>query len=236
MNSSSTVKNDDILLKLCHSVSHVLSSTSASHISHAGMVQSISRTRLKPDLACFSIFDGGFSGLVVINFSAAAAIEIYRRYMINMGMPETELAFSHTSDDVSNVMGELMNQILGDFIGKISKELQTSISQSQPKMLVINKELTISIDTNLDNAVARRVSFKTENNHIFYLEFAMDKTEFIRSADFEMDEEFDLDSLIETHGKAAQVSTAKSKDVLNDPNIKGIVVDDADDLLSELGL
>ena len=153
-----------------------------------------------------------------------------------MGMPETELAFSHTSDDVSNVMGELMNQILGDFIGKISKELQTSISQSQPKMLVINKELTISVDTNLDNAVARRVSFKTENNHIFYLEFAMDKTEFIRSADFEMDEEFDLDSLIETHGKAAQVNTAKSKDVLNDPNIKGIVVDDADDLLSELGL
>ncbi|HBF46634.1 MAG TPA: DUF3334 domain-containing protein, partial [Shewanella frigidimarina] len=60
-------------------------------------------------------------------------------------------------DDVSNVMGELMNQILGDFIGKISKELQTSISQSQPKMLVINKELTISVDTNLDNAVARRV-------------------------------------------------------------------------------
>ncbi|PKH98414.1 DUF3334 domain-containing protein, partial [Shewanella sp. 11B5] len=50
------------------------------------------------------------------------------------------------------------------------------------------------------------------------------------------DEEFDLDSLIETHGKAAQVNTAKSKDVLNDPNIKGIVVDDADDLLSELGL
>jgi len=235
MNLSSTVKNDDILLKLCHSVSHVLSSTSASHISHAGMVQSISRTRLKPDLACFSIFDGRFSGLVVINFSATAAIEIYRRYMLNMGMPETELAFSHTSDDVSNVMGELMNQILGDFIGKISKELQTSISQSQPKMLVINKELTISIDTNLDNAVARRVTFKTENNHIFYLEFAMDKTEFIRSADFEMDEEFDLDSLIETHGQKQQAQSEASKYVL-DPNVKGIVVDDADDLLSELGL
>ncbi|WP_350433142.1 DUF3334 family protein [Shewanella sp. H8] len=236
MNASLTVNNDDILLKLCHSVSHVLSSTSASQISHAGMVQSISRTRLKPDLSCFSIFDGGFSGLVVINFSAASAIEIYRRYMINMGMPETELAFSHTSDDVSNVMGELMNQILGDFIGKISKELQTSISQSQPKMLVINKELTISVDTNLDNAVARRVSFKTENNHIFYLEFAMDKTEFIRSADFEVDEEFDLDSLIETHGQPSQAKTDKTKDVLNDPNVKGLVVDDSDDLLNQLGL
>jgi chemotaxis protein CheY-P-specific phosphatase CheC len=236
MNLSSTVDNDDILLKLCHSVSHVLSSTSASQITHAEMVQSISRTRLKPDLGCFSIFDGGFSGLVVINFSAAAAIEIYRRYMLNMGMPENELAFSHTSDDVSNVMGELMNQILGDFIGKISKELQTSISQSQPKMLTINKELTISVDTNLDNAVARRVSFKTENNHIFYLEFAMDKTEFIRSADFEMDEEFDLDSLIETHGKKTQQQPNQAKDRLSDPNVKGLVVDDADDLLSELGL
>ncbi|WP_137220955.1 DUF3334 family protein [Shewanella sp. MEBiC00475] len=236
MDASLTVNNDDILLKLCHSVSHVLSSTSASQVSHAGMVQSISRTRLKPDLSCFSIFDGGFSGLVVINFSAPAAIEIYRRYMINMGMPETELAFSHTSDDVSNVMGELMNQILGDFIGKISKELQTSISQSQPKMLVINKELTISVDANLDNAVARRVSFKTENNHIFYLEFAMDKTEFIRSADFEVDEEFDLDSIIETHGQSSQTKTDKTKDVLNDPNVKGLVVDDSDDLLSQLGL
>ncbi|MCL1114104.1 DUF3334 family protein [Shewanella basaltis] len=236
MHSSHTVNNDDILLKLCHSVSHVLSSTSASQVSHAGMVQSISRTRLKPDLGCFSIFDGGFSGLVVINFSADAAIEIYRRYMINMGMPESELAFSHTSDDVSNVMGELMNQILGDFIGKISKELQTSISQSQPKMLTINKELTISVDTNLDNAVARRVSFRTENNHIFYLEFAMDKTEFIRSADFEMDEEFDADSLIEAHGKAAHKPKVQTKDMINDPSVKGIVADDADDLLSELGL
>jgi len=236
MDLSSTVNNDDILLKLCHSVSHVLSNTSASQITHAGMVQSISRTRLKPDLGCFSIFDGGFSGLVVINFSAAAAIEIYRRYMLNMGMPETELAFSHTSDDVSNVMGELMNQILGDFIGKISQELQTSIRQSQPKMLTINKELTISVDANLDNPIARRVSFRTENNNIFYLEFAMDKTEFIRSADFEMAEEFDLDSLIEMHGKPTPPQPNQAKDMLSDPNVKGIVVDDADDLLNELGL
>jgi chemotaxis protein CheY-P-specific phosphatase CheC len=253
MSSAKIVTTDDILLKLCHSVSHVLSSTSASRISHAGMVQSITRTRLKPDLGCFSIFDGGFSGLVIINFSANAAIEIYRRYMINMGMPEEELAFSHTSDDVGNVMGELMNQILGNFIGTISKELQTSISQSQPKMLTIHKELTISIDANLDNPVSHRVSFRTENNHIFYLEFAMDRTRFIQSAAFEMDEEFDADSIIDEHGinaladykKKASIAekttraTAQSqakKDALDKPSVKGIVADDADDLLDELGL
>ncbi|MCL1065516.1 DUF3334 family protein [Shewanella olleyana] len=232
MDSVQIVTTDDILLKLCHSVSHVLSSTSDSQVTHAGMVQNITRTCLKPDLGCFSIFDGGFSGLVVINFSKEAAIEIYRRYMINMGMPESELAFSHTSDDVGNVMGELMNQILGDFIKTISKELQTSISQSQPKMLTINKELTISIDTNLDEAVSRRVSFKTADNHIFYLEFAMDKTEFIKLKEFELDEEFDPDSLIEAHGNSnnTQGKSVAKKDA------PVVVADDADDLLNELGL
>ncbi|GIU54251.1 MULTISPECIES: DUF3334 family protein [Shewanella] len=232
MDSVQIVTTDDILLKLCHSVSHVLSSTSDSQVTHAGMVQNITRTCLKPDLGCFSIFDGGFSGLVVINFSKEAAIEIYRRYMINMGMPESELAFSHTSDDVGNVMGELMNQILGDFIKTISKELQTSISQSQPKMLTINKELTISIDTNLDEAVSRRVSFKTADNHIFYLEFAMDKTEFIKLKEFELDEEFDPDSLIEAHGNG---SNKQAKPVAKKDE-QVVVTDDADDLLNELGL
>ncbi|MGS0681990.1 DUF3334 family protein [Shewanella sp. 125m-7] len=231
MQSTVTVSSDDILLKLCHSVSHVLSSTTHSQITHAGMVQTITRTCLKPDLGCFSIFDGGFSGLVVINFSAPAALEIYREYMLNMGMPESELAFSHTSDEVGNVMGELMNQILGDFINKISKELQTSISQSQPKMLTINKELTISIDTNLDEAVARRVSFKTQSNHVFYLEFAMDKTEFIKLSEFETDEEFDLDELLAEHGQLLANPAS-----VNKTNKPAATKTDADDLLDELGI
>ncbi|GIU06526.1 hypothetical protein TUM4261_10180 [Shewanella sp. c952] len=231
LTTQDSVTTDDILRKLCISVSHVLSSTTNSQITHAGMVQSITRTCLKPDLGCFSIFDGGFSGLVVINFSAPAAIEIYREYMLNMGMPESELAFSHTSDEVGNVMGELMNQMLGDFINKISKELQTSISQSQPKMLTINKELTISVDTNLDEAVARRVSFKTQNNHIFYLEFAMDKTEFIKLTDFDADEDFDLDDLLAEHGQGSTPQQIKPV-----ASSKETQMSSADDLFDELGI
>ncbi|WP_299792637.1 DUF3334 family protein [uncultured Shewanella sp.] len=230
--SPQVVTSDDILLKLCHSVTHVLSSTTASQVSHAAMVQNITRTCLKPDLGCFSIFDGGFSGLVVINFSAPAAIEIYRSYMQQMGMPEAELAFSHTSDEVGDVMGELMNQILGDFISKVNKQLQTSINQSQPKMLTINKELTISIDTNLDEAVARRVSFKTQSNHIFYLEFAMDKTEFIKLDEFDAEDEFDPDDLLAEHGKKHE-SKAEPSPWTQAANKE---VDDADDLLNELGI
>ncbi|QSX32046.1 DUF3334 family protein [Shewanella avicenniae] len=225
--TSNILTSDDILLKLCNSVSRVLSSTTASNVGHAGMVQRISQTHLRPDLGCFSIFDGGFSGLVVINFSSPAAIEIYRRYMLQMGMPEEELAFSHTSDEVGNVMGELMNQILGDFITRISKDLQTSINQSQPKMLTINKELRLSIDANLDDPIVRRVSFRTEANHVFYLEFAMDNTQFISLASFEAEEDVDPDTLIAAHSKS---SAAKGKVV------KQAETDIDDSLFDELGI
>jgi multiple sugar transport system permease protein len=83
------------------------------------MVQKINKTSLKPDFGCFVLFDGGFTGLVVINFTAKAALEVYTNYMRNMGMPEEELAISHTSDEVGDVLGELMNQLVGDFTNKI---------------------------------------------------------------------------------------------------------------------
>jgi len=171
---------EDVLLSLCQSVTGVLSAATMSEVRFSGMVQRISKTCLKPDIGCFVLFDGGFSGLVVINFSAAAAMELYHSYMVSMGLPKEELAISHTADEVSNVMGELMNQIVGHFTVKVGRELQTRITQNQPKMLALNKQVMLSVDTNLDHPESRRVTFFTAGNNIFYLELAMDKTEFIR--------------------------------------------------------
>ena len=67
---------EDVLLSLCNSVTDVLSAATMSQVRFSGMVQRISKTCLKPDIGCFVLFDGGFSGLVVINFSAAAAISL----------------------------------------------------------------------------------------------------------------------------------------------------------------
>jgi chemotaxis protein CheY-P-specific phosphatase CheC len=192
-----TITTDDILLVLCDSIKSVLSTATDHPIKYSAMVQKINKTCLKPDLGCFVLFDGGFSGLVIMNFNAKAALEIYQNYMIHMGIPANELSKSHTSDDVSDVMGELMNQMVGDFTGVIGKKLQTSITQNQPKMLTINKQVLLSIDTNLDRPQARRVTFTTEQNNIFYLELAMDKTEFIKLSTFEETEDFDLDTLFD---------------------------------------
>lgn len=226
MAKTKTITTDDILLVLCDSVKSVLSNATERPINYSAMVQKINKTCLKPDLGCFVLFDGGFSGLVIINFSSAAAVEIYQNYMLYMGIPENELAQSHTSEDVGNVMGELMNQIIGDFTSVISHNLQTSITQNQPKMLTINKQVLLSIDTNLDRPQARRVTFTTEKNNIFYLELAMDKTEFIKLSTFEETEKFDLDSLFEEQQTPKSVSKpAQQSEELIDQ-----------DLLDELGI
>lgn len=187
---------DDVLLSLCNSVTKVLTSAAHNNIRFSGMVQRIKKAGLKPDIGSFVLFDGGFSGLVVINFSAAAAMELYQDYMKSMGFPQEELAISYTSDEVGNVMGELMNQIVGRFSKKVGRDLQTHISQSQPKMLALNMPIFLSIDTNLDNPEMRRVTFFTEKNNIFYMELAMDRTEFIKIHDGVMLEEVDPDELI----------------------------------------
>ena len=226
-NKTKIITTDDILLILCRSMSGVLTKATQSSVNYSAMVQKISKTSLKPDFGCFVLFDGGFSGLVVTNFTKDAALELYTKYMNNMGMPEEELAILHTSDEVGDVLGELMNQIVGDFTGQIRKTLQTTISQNQPKMLALNKQVILSVDTNLDRPQARRVTFTTEKNNIFYLELAMDKTEFIQLEEFEQEEEFDADDLFEQHKSGNSQQSASKESSYQDFD---------DSLFDELGI
>jgi CheY-specific phosphatase CheX len=228
MKKNRVVTTDDILLKLCQSVSSVMTEATSSSVTYSAMVQKINKTCLRPDFGCFVLFDGGFSGLVVINFTSQAALEVYSNYMRNMGMPEDELAILHTSDEVGDVLGELMNQLVGDFTNKIRKELKTNITQNQPKMLAITKQVQLSVDTNLDRPQARRVTFSTEKNNIFYLELAMDKTEFIQLEEFEVEEDANPDSILEAERlkRATHDAIREEQDSLSA----------ADDLLNELGI
>ncbi len=226
MKKEKTITTDDILVTLCQSFTEVLSSASGNKISYSAMVQKITRTCLRPDIGCFVLFDGGFSGIVVANFTAPAAMEIYKDYMTTMGMPDSELATNHMSDDVSNIMGELMNQMVGDFTGKVRSQLHTSITQNQPKMIALNKLVQISVDTAMDRPQARRVTFTTQNQNIFYLELAMDKTEFIKLHDFDIADAVDPDDIIDKQSKKKK-GKVKEKTENNAPD---------DDFMAELGL
>ncbi len=193
-----TVKTmNDILLILCLSVQKVLKKASNQEITFSPIVQKINRTGLKPDIGCFTIFEGGLSGLLIMNFTADAALDIYRSYMANMGIPEDELSKNHTSDDVANVLGELMNQVMGHFQADLRKELHVSITQNQPRMLLINKDITISIDPQIIDPQNRRISFETQMHRPFFLELGIEKTEFEVLFPFEQKENEDVDAIFQ---------------------------------------
>ena len=221
---------EDLLVSLCNSVTRVLSVAMQGQVHYSAMVQRITKTCLKPDIGCFVLFDGGFSGLVILNFSAEAAMEIYERYMLSMGMSRDGLASSFTSEEVSNVMGELMNQVLGDFTSKVRREFQTHIRQNQPKMLALNQPVVLSVDANLDQPEARRVMFHTERNNIFYLELAVDRTQFIQLYEFEPQDAPDPDALMAQTNAAQNTPGASTQEAVEAPDA------DTEALLKSLGM
>lgn len=195
------VNSNDIILTLCQSVANVLTSATGFETCYAPLVQKITKTVLSPDIGTFVMFTGSFSGMVVINFPKETAMELYRGYMLNMGLPDEEIAKNYTQEEVSNTLGELMNQILGNFTRQISEELHIRIDQSQPKMLVLPREVQINISVNLDNPIYGKVTFQTESGNVFYLELAMDDTSFEALKDFESRGTISPDDILEQYNK-----------------------------------
>ena len=179
---------DDILLSLCDSVCDVLTAATNDKVSYTPMIQKINNTTQRPDIGTFVLFTGTFSGMVVLNFPKATAMELYRSYMHLMGLQENDLATNYTSEEVSNTLGELMNQMVGNFTSKISSELNGRIHQSQPKMLSLPHQVEISINMTLDHPEVSRITFFTAQSNVFYLELAMDHTEFKLARDLEAKE------------------------------------------------
>lgn len=219
-----TFSTDDILLILCKSLTKVLSEATGQGISYSPAIQRITKTSLKPDIGCFVLFDGVFSGIVIMNLSAGAALDIYSNYMQRMGMPPEELANRHTSDEVGNTLGELMNQIVGDFTANIEHELMVSVTQSQPKMIAINKEVVLSINAGLENPQARKVAFQTQSRQSFFIEMAMEKTTFVMLDGFEPGERANVDDILEEARTASSTEAAATTS------------ESADDLLDSLGI
>lgn len=139
-------------------------------------IQKTPKVSMKPDLTCFVQFNGDYNGLVVINFSAEAAFEIYKSYMTAMGMPEEELAATISSPEVTDTIGEITNQMMGQLTKEIEEEYELSSDFGQPKALTLNSSITLVIDS--DYGENRRLSFKI-GNYTFRIEIAMEHTEFI---------------------------------------------------------
>jgi hypothetical protein len=96
-------------------------------------------------------------------------------------------------------------------------------------MMAINKQVQISVDTTMDRPQARRVTFTTSKQNIFYLELAMDKTEFIKLHDFDIAEAIDPDDIIENEAKHKAEKQKAADDAAKASDLD-------DDFMAELGL
>lgn len=176
MEISNNQSIDSIAKLFLETTQAMLAKSTGKKINYANTIQKITRVSMMPDLTCFVQFYGDYMGLVIFNFSDEAAFEIYRQYMISMGMPEDELAISISDPEVADTIGEITNQLMGHLIKSVEEKYDLNACYGQPKALTISSAISLSInDTYTEN---RRLSFKI-NNYIFRIEIAMENSEFI---------------------------------------------------------
>lgn len=174
--SKSLVSIDEISKIFLKTAQKTLEISTKQEITYSSTIQKTPKVSMKPDLTSFVQFNGDYNGLVVINFSANAAFEIYRSYMHAMGMPKEELANTVASPEVTDTIGEITNQIMGQLTKDIEEKYDLNADFGQPKALTLNSSITLVIDS--DYAENRRLSFKI-GNYSFRIELAMEHAEFI---------------------------------------------------------
>ena len=163
----------------CEVTKELLESITQKNVTYAKTIQKIPLVHLRPDIGCFVLFSGDYAGLMIMNFTAEAAMSIYRNQMINMGLPEEELAVEYTADEIVDSIGELMNQIIGSVRRQIEAHYDLVSSNTQPKAIALTTSIVLSIDTpEFDKDLCRKLSFKIEG-HPFHIELSMEKTEFV---------------------------------------------------------
>ena len=170
------VSIDEVSKIFLKTAQHTLETSTKQEVTYSSTIQKIPKVSMKPDLTCFVQFNGDYNGLVVINFSASAAFEIYKSYMKAMGMPKEEIATTVASPEVSDTIGEITNQVMGQLTKDIEEKFNLNAIFGQPKALTLNSSITLVIDS--DYRENRRLSFKI-GNYSFRIEIAMEHSEFV---------------------------------------------------------
>lgn len=169
---------DAIVGICCQAVKEVLEINTQREITYSRTIQKVPKVSLRPNIGCFVQFIGDYNGLVVINFSAGAAMTLYKSYMTSMGLPEDDLAKEYTSVEVPDSLGEMVNQIMGKLTKLVEDKFDISTVCGQPKALALNSAIILTIDT--DYKENRRISFNVDKQK-FYFELAMESSKFLQA-------------------------------------------------------
>lgn len=174
-----TTQTIDLVARLfCQGTKKTLDKSTGKNLKYSPTLQDIPKVSLRPDIGCFVQFNGDYNGLVIMNFTGDSAMELYRSYMLTMGMPESELANDFTSSEVVDTIGEMTNQIMGRALRMVESNYELTSYMGQPKAIALNSAITLTPDSEFQ--VNRRITFSLESQR-FYMELSLERTEFIVS-------------------------------------------------------
>lgn len=160
-------------------IKEVLSINTGTTLRIAPTLQKLEFVALRPDIAAFVEFNGDYNGLLCMNFSHKAALELYRTSMLFLGVPESEIATDPYSNEVTNFVGEMVNQIIGNFRKKVENIYGLSATNHQPRAIPISHTIVMYINTLSNAQQCRRLCFRTQDGNPFYAEISLEQMEFI---------------------------------------------------------
>ena len=163
----------------CEATKEVVEAATGVEVNYSKTMQKVGIVHLRPDIGCFVLFSGDYSGLLIMNFSGSSALAIYRHSLLKMGFPEEELAQDFTSEDVVNSIGETINQIIGKVRRQVEHQYGLVARNTQPRAIALSNSIVLTVDAHdVSEELCRRLTFKIEGQS-FQIELALEKTEFI---------------------------------------------------------
>tara|TARA_B100000959_G_scaffold285605_1_gene360895 strand:+ start:1100 stop:1645 length:546 start_codon:yes stop_codon:yes gene_type:complete len=142
--------------------------------------QKIPNIMIAGDIGSFVSFKGDYNGILIMNFSGDAAVEIVTAYLKLMGMPDGDIPKNHTSDDVRNNIGEVVNQIIGKSRHLIQERYDLAAKANIPAVVPISTPIGLILETaQTEDQECVRISMSTPSSKRFYIELSMEPTKLV---------------------------------------------------------
>ena len=151
-------------------------------ISIAKTAQFIPTIQLSEDIGTFVSFSGNYNGLMVLNFTGEAALELVTASLKVMGMPEEDIPTHYMADDVRGSLGELVNHIIGKARTDIQQEYELIAHATIPAVVPITTPIGLYFKASTAAThPCVRLSLRTPGNHRLHMELTIEPTLFVAS-------------------------------------------------------
>lgn len=153
----------------------IIETSTGLKISVSNTFQGISNVKIAGEIGSFISFKGDYNGILIMNFSGNAALEIVRANLKKMGLPDSDIPTHFTSDDVRNNIGEIVNQITGKSRRLIQQRYDLASSANIPAVVPITSPIGLLLETaHTEKQECIRACLSTPSSNRFYIELSME--------------------------------------------------------------